>query len=436
MDAAAYRSNGVLYDERVGKAFAYPHKNDCTEARIMAPNNAPRWAHNRESLWNRLESVERRRDAQLAREIEICIPRELVDTQAGREAWQAFVQREVVALGAIADVTVHRKRARDGGLNEHLHVMFPMRSLDPATPSGLGWRRLDWNKRSLVRHWRKQWANYANAALEEVHESARVDHRSLGEQLNEAEFRVIDELEYAMENRQDPEMNPSFLRKRAKMVECSRPPIKGRPARREVSDGQSRAAADARRERARKLKMAEIDRKRADICEYNQKWFSVLANAIVFASREVGAWEQDSDCQPCAKPVASRDALAKAGGGRSLNHTGSDGDFHHTSSRTAAPATPPKFTRDVGADPSVHQRSIWVADVVRGTRAVDEVWPHRTAATAGGGDRGQQIVESSADGEHDEANLPDDTGNCADTGDDEAPGFVLEDDSEMAGPEP
>ena len=46
-------------------------------AEILAPRAAPEWAQDRARLWNGVEAAERRKDAQVAREVRVAIPREL-----------------------------------------------------------------------------------------------------------------------------------------------------------------------------------------------------------------------------------------------------------------------------------------------------------------------------------------------------------------------
>lgn len=51
--------------ERLGKTFDYTRKEGVEHSGILAPEGAPDWVHNREALWNAVEAVERRQDAQL-----------------------------------------------------------------------------------------------------------------------------------------------------------------------------------------------------------------------------------------------------------------------------------------------------------------------------------------------------------------------------------
>ena len=57
-------------------------------------------------LWNEVEAGEKRKDAQLAREIEIALPRELSQPEAIRLV-QDFVREQFVAHGMVADLNVH-----------------------------------------------------------------------------------------------------------------------------------------------------------------------------------------------------------------------------------------------------------------------------------------------------------------------------------------
>ena len=104
--AAAYRTAGRLRDDRQGLEHDYSRKGGVVHSEIIAPENAPDWMRDRDQLWNAVEAVEKRRDAQLAREIEVALPREL-DRGERLELLRGFVQREFVDRGMIADVAVH-----------------------------------------------------------------------------------------------------------------------------------------------------------------------------------------------------------------------------------------------------------------------------------------------------------------------------------------
>src|SRR5665811_35802 len=79
--SAAYRAGGILYDERTGVTYNYTHKEGVAHTEILAPEGAPEWVKDRSTLWNTVERVEIRKDAQLARELMIALPVELTKEQ-------------------------------------------------------------------------------------------------------------------------------------------------------------------------------------------------------------------------------------------------------------------------------------------------------------------------------------------------------------------
>ena len=70
---SAYRSGEKLIDERQGKEQDYT-KNRRGIYKIYAPENTNPELLDRNQLWNTVEKVERRKDANLAREFEIAFP--------------------------------------------------------------------------------------------------------------------------------------------------------------------------------------------------------------------------------------------------------------------------------------------------------------------------------------------------------------------------
>jgi Ti-type conjugative transfer relaxase TraA len=173
--SAAYRSGSRLRDERLDRSHDFSVKRGVVHSEVMLPENAPdAWA-DRERLWNDVEAFEVRRDAQLAREIEFALPREMTQAQ-GIELARDFVQAEFADQGMIADLNVHWDMAEDGSPKPHAHVMLTMRAVDE---DGFGPKVRDWNRTEMVERWRERWAELANERLAELDIDARIDHRSL-----------------------------------------------------------------------------------------------------------------------------------------------------------------------------------------------------------------------------------------------------------------
>lgn len=208
--AAAYRSGQRLYDDSQGRWFQFD-KPDVVHTEIIAPAGAPAWVFDRQALWNIVERAEKRHDAQLAREIELTLPRELTPEQRVGLVRQ-FVTEQFVAKGMVADVGIHVPDAADGAEQPHAHVMLSLRRLDPATLTGFSaTKERDWNETEKIARlvaearkrfndsgleedkealdaaealrnvnvWRRTWAEHANGALERAGSDARIDHRTL-----------------------------------------------------------------------------------------------------------------------------------------------------------------------------------------------------------------------------------------------------------------
>ena len=181
--AAAYRSGEKLSCERSGKTYDYTRKGHVGECFIMTPTVAHEWASVRQEAWNEVERVEKRKDARLAREIEVALPREL-DAESCVALLREFAQRHFVDKGMIADICIHRPPTMDGsGENPHAHIMLTTRAI---TKDGFGAKVAAWNKVELLEEWRKEWMRAANAALERRGVDERIDHRTLVEQRAEA----------------------------------------------------------------------------------------------------------------------------------------------------------------------------------------------------------------------------------------------------------
>lgn len=172
--SAAYRSAERLIDERTGEIHDYTRKDGVTHSRVYSPEGTPEWMHDRAQLWNAVEAVERRKDAQLSREIQLSLPHELTDDQR-KALVVGFVQEQFVTRGMVADLAIHAPSAEGDTRNHHAHVMLTMRTL---TGDGFGNKARDWNSPDQLTEWREQWAHHQNRELERHGHSARVDHRS------------------------------------------------------------------------------------------------------------------------------------------------------------------------------------------------------------------------------------------------------------------
>jgi len=175
--AAAYRSGSALRDERYGVTHHYARNRKAAHAEIMSPAGAPAWVQDRETLWNRVEARERRKDAQLARVVEIGLPVELSPMES-LALVRDYITHEFVSKGMIADFCIRRNDSN----NPYTHILLTLRE---ATPSGFGPKMRQWNRKSNLLEWRSAWAELANQHLARAGHVVRIDHRTLEAQQSE-----------------------------------------------------------------------------------------------------------------------------------------------------------------------------------------------------------------------------------------------------------
>lgn len=189
---AAYRAGERIDDERTGQNFDYTRKGGVLHTEILAPDNAPDWMLDRSKLWNAVEIAEKRKDAQLAREVQLALPHELTPEQR-LDLVRGFVREQFVDRGMIADIAIHMPDRDGDQRNFHAHVMLTMRAI---TGDGFGNKCREWNadfargkgeggfvrEAPQLEQWREHWAQHVNQAMERAGHPERVDHRSYEDQ--------------------------------------------------------------------------------------------------------------------------------------------------------------------------------------------------------------------------------------------------------------
>ncbi|KGO32362.1 hypothetical protein Q757_01435 [Oenococcus alcoholitolerans] len=129
--SAAYRSGEKLFDDKEGKSYFY-ERSVRPESFILTPDNAPKWASDRQQLWNQVERKDRKANSRYAKEFNVALPVEL--SQAEQKALLTkYVQANFVNSGMVADVAIHR----DHPDNPHAHVMLTNRPFNSDGSWGL-----------------------------------------------------------------------------------------------------------------------------------------------------------------------------------------------------------------------------------------------------------------------------------------------------------
>ncbi len=196
--ASAYRSGEKFKNEYDGETHDYTRKGGIAFMGILLPSNAPIAYKDRCILWNAVEHVERAKNAQLARDIEVAIPKEIPKSQWVK-MMEEYCQTNFVSKGMIADYCIH-----DNDPNSpHCHILLTMRPLNEKGEFGAKCKKeyvlddkgekirlasgafksfkvdtTDWNSQENSEIWRSDWANICNRLLDENGITERIDHRS------------------------------------------------------------------------------------------------------------------------------------------------------------------------------------------------------------------------------------------------------------------
>ncbi|WP_404406871.1 Ti-type conjugative transfer relaxase TraA [Pelagibacterium halotolerans] len=141
--AAAYRHCAKMENEREGRVVDFSRKPGMVHDEFVLPPDAPEWVRSliadrsvadaSGAFWNKVEAFETRKDAQLAKEFILALPRELT-TEQNVVLMREFVSEHLVTRGLVADWVYH-----DAPGNPHVHLMTTLR---PLTEKGFGGKKV------------------------------------------------------------------------------------------------------------------------------------------------------------------------------------------------------------------------------------------------------------------------------------------------------
>lgn len=143
---SAYRSGSLLIDARSGVTHNYQNRDDVVYSEILLPDDADQKFLNRELLWNIVEACEKRKDAQVAKDVILALPRDLEKSYLIALA-NNFADYHFVSKGLVADVAIHDHG--DGNPHDHIFVTtrrlnghkfdrYKARDLNPTFANGRG----------------------------------------------------------------------------------------------------------------------------------------------------------------------------------------------------------------------------------------------------------------------------------------------------------
>jgi len=185
--AIAYRSGELLQSEIDGITHDYTRKQGIEHTGIVLPElTQPEWAKDRNTLWNRADLSEHRKDARVAREVEVSLPHELSSDERlslTKEFSQYLADQYKVAV----DFAIHAPHRSSDDRNFHAHILMTTRVLNE---QGFGEKSIfekesKWliqnnlpTGRMQIQAVREKWADFANAYLLEKGLDINIDHRS------------------------------------------------------------------------------------------------------------------------------------------------------------------------------------------------------------------------------------------------------------------
>lgn len=197
--AAAYRTAERIVDHRTGELHDYRRRGGVDHVSMHAPKGV--LAMSTETLWNRVEAAEKRKNSTVARELLIALPHELSQDQR-RELAARVADRLVDRYQVAAQVAVHLPGSEGDDRNHHAHILFTTRQMGRDGELGAKTRQLDDLKTGPeeVKWMRRMVELETNSLLEQSGSTERIDMRSLAEQ-HAAAIRLGDQVSAAKTDR-------------------------------------------------------------------------------------------------------------------------------------------------------------------------------------------------------------------------------------------
>ncbi|CKF10900.1 conjugation protein [Streptococcus pneumoniae] len=155
---AAYRSGEKLFDEKYGRIRNYENKGkkDGIESEIFLPSHVSEKYKDRNVLYNEIERIEKRKDAQLNREIEFSLYTEFTPKE-NKELVKRFSEF-FTEKGMIADACFHKLK----GDNPHVHLTLTMREIENDGVTFNKKKNRDWNSKEMNEQYRNLWEELVN----------------------------------------------------------------------------------------------------------------------------------------------------------------------------------------------------------------------------------------------------------------------------------
>lgn len=175
--SANYISGKQIRDIYNGKTY-YHSRMDVLNWGIALPSDAPEEFYNLQVLVDRMNEAETRCDARTGRKFICSLPNELYPEEQ-IDIVKEFIQDNFVHKGLCAIWAIHKGENKKDHFknNPHVHIIVSTRQVEPSGFSKLKFREYD--KKSCLTQWRKNWAEIQNRAYERSGLNVRVTHKRL-----------------------------------------------------------------------------------------------------------------------------------------------------------------------------------------------------------------------------------------------------------------
>ena len=188
--SAAYNGREEIAAERTGEVFYFRHRDAPEHHVVLLPEGAAARFGEARVLWNAAEAAERRKDAQVAREIVLALPANAdVSTEDRIALARSFAEVHFVSKGLAVQLDVHAPHEGDAEserANWHAHLLITTRRLEGEQFNAKKARDLDpevrlAGGRALVSDgavWGELWREHQDQYFREHGIETRVDARA------------------------------------------------------------------------------------------------------------------------------------------------------------------------------------------------------------------------------------------------------------------
>ena len=188
--SAAYNGREEIAAERTGEVFYFRHRDAPEHHVVLLPEGAAARFGEASVLWNAAEAAERRKDAQVTREIVLALPADADVSAEDRIALaRSFAEAHFVSKGLAVQLDVHAPHEGDAEserANWHAHLLITTRRLEGEAFSAKKARDLDpevrlAGGRPLVSDgavWGELWREHQDQYFREHGLETRVDARA------------------------------------------------------------------------------------------------------------------------------------------------------------------------------------------------------------------------------------------------------------------